>query len=236
VLTRLGSNRPIEVDARILAATNQDLETMIRMGQFREDLYYRLQVIEIRIPPLRERRDEIAPLTEFFLARYARLYKRPRLRLSPQLRNALVDYAWPGNIRELENVIKRYVVLQDESFILSELTRLASSEPPRAPLPPRPRVVAPPAAAPAPARLGNGAPLPPIEGDLHALAKAAALRAERQAIDDALAKFHWNRRKAAAYLKVSYKTLLNKMKECGISESSSRPEAAEAAAVPRQTV
>jgi two-component system response regulator AtoC len=227
VLTRLGSNRPIEVDARILAATNQDLETMIRAGTFREDLYYRLQVIEIRIPPLRERRDEIIPLVEFFLAKFARLYKRPRLRLTPELREALSEYSWPGNIRELENVIKRFVVLQEEGLILTELARLSSAEPPKPPMAPRPaRVVAMPSATALPSRGVNGAGKipPPIEGDLHALAKAAALRAERQAIDDALTRFHWNRRKAAAYLKVSYKTLLNKMKECGISEGSGREQ------------
>jgi len=161
---------------------------------------------------------------EFFLAKFAHLYKRPRLRLTPQLRSALVDYPWPGNIRELENMIKRFVVLQDESLILNELARLAAADLPKtnATRHNRPVSVSAPAAQSRPMNGGGAAPPPPaIEGDLHALAKAAALRAERQAIDDALTKFHWNRRKAAAYLKVSYKTLLNKMKECGISEASS---------------
>jgi two-component system, NtrC family, response regulator AtoC len=225
-LTRLGSNRPIDVDARILAATNQDLEAMIRAGTFREDLYYRLQVIEIRIPPLRERQEEILPLVEFFLAKFAHLYKRPRLRLTPQLRSALVDYPWPGNIRELENMIKRFVVLQDESLILNELARLAAADLPKTNVTrhSRPVSISAPAAPSRPMNGGGAAPPPAIEGDLHALAKAAALRAERQAIDDALTKFHWNRRKAAAYLKVSYKTLLNKMKECGISEAASNDD------------
>jgi two-component system response regulator AtoC len=221
-LTRLGSNRSIDVNARILAATNQDLEAMIRSGTFREDLYYRLQVIEIRIPPLRERQEEIIPLVEFFLAKFAHLYKRPRLRLTPALRNALVDYPWPGNIRELENVIKRFVVLQDESLILNELARLTSADLPKTNS--NRHAARPAAVAAVPSRPASSAmppPAAPIEGDLHALAKAAALRAERQAIDEALTRFHWNRRKAAAYLKVSYKTLLNKMKECGISEAAS---------------
>jgi len=226
-LTRLGSNRPIEVDARILAATNQDLEAMIRAGTFREDLYYRLQVIEIRIPPLRERQEEILPLVEFFLAKFAHLYKRPRLRLTPALRNALVDYPWPGNIRELENVIKRFVVLQDESLILNELARLTAADIPKTNNMRHVRPSTAPAASSRPMNGGAAAAPPPpaIEGDLHALAKAAALRAERQAIDEALTRFHWNRRKAAAYLKVSYKTLLNKMKECGISEASNTDDA-----------
>ncbi|MGE0041395.1 MAG: sigma-54-dependent transcriptional regulator, partial [Vicinamibacterales bacterium] len=121
--TKLGSNRAVEVDVRILAATNCDLEAMIRAGTFREDLYYRLQVIEIVVPPLRERRDEIEPLTEFFLQRFAKRFGRPMPRLSPPLRRALVDYPWPGNVRELENAMKRFVVLQDETMALADLQR-----------------------------------------------------------------------------------------------------------------
>ncbi|MEO8070157.1 MAG: sigma-54 dependent transcriptional regulator, partial [Acidobacteriota bacterium] len=121
--TRLGSNRPVEVDVRVIAATNRDLEQMIRAAQFREDLYYRLQVIEIRVPPLRDRRDEIIPLVEFFLLRYAARYGRSAARPTAQLREALVNYSWPGNVRELENVIKRFVILQDESLVLAELQR-----------------------------------------------------------------------------------------------------------------
>ena len=227
-LTRLGGNRTIEVDARVLAATNRVLEDMIRTGAFREDLYYRLQVIEIRIPALRERQEEIGPLVEFFLAKFAGLYRRPRLRASQALMRALTNYHWPGNIRELENMLKRYVVLQDETSVLTELERLTASPRPRAADRP---VIAPPVAASAPASNGHAA-APPVESldaaaklngngesaGLHALIKEASVRAERQAIDEALVRFRWNRRKAAAYLKVSYKTLLNKMKECGISD------------------
>ena len=94
---------------------------MMRAGTFREDLYYRLQVIEIRIPPLRERQEEILPLVEFFLTKYARTYRRPTVRPSAELRGLLRRYSWPGNIRELENMMKRFVVLQDEQLITSEL-------------------------------------------------------------------------------------------------------------------
>jgi two-component system response regulator AtoC len=224
-ITRLGGNRTIEVDARVLAATNRVLEDMIRTGGFREDLYYRLQVIEVRIPPLRERQDEITPLVEFFLAKFAALYRRPRPRASAGLMRALMSYQWPGNIRELENMIKRFVVLQDEGVILNELARLTatprparSTDVPPAPAP-APVAIAPPSAAAiemngSATRInGNGE-----SAGLHALIKEAAVRAEREAIDEALVRFRWNRRKAAAYLKVSYKTLLNKMKECGISD------------------
>jgi two-component system, NtrC family, response regulator AtoC len=251
-LTRLGSNRSIEVDVRVLAATNRDLESMMRSGTFREDLYYRLQVIEIRVPPLRERREEIPALVEFFLHKYAGVYRRPPVRPSKVLMEALTNHPWPGNIRELENMMKRYVVLQEESLVLGELVRLqlaAQAAPPAAapvaaplamaaaampaPLPPRPiepmPVAAPatiPPASAAPAAVTADADDQVVDDktidadgvDLQLLARNAAMKAEREAIDQALAKFRWNRRKAATYLKVSYKTLLNKMKECGISE------------------
>jgi two-component system response regulator AtoC len=242
-LTRLGSNRKVEINVRVIAATNRDLQAMMRAGTFREDLYYRLQVIELHVPPLRSRREEIGPLVEFFVAKYSRLYRRPFVRVSAGLMRALTEYSWPGNVRELENMVKRLVVLQDEQFIVQELARLAAerqAEPPVevAPAPVAAPVavpVAPPVAAPAPVA-ANGSPVvgdhsdedegggdddavPAASGDgvnLHELAKAAAMEAEREAINLALTRFRWNRRKTAAYLKVSYKTLLNKMKECGI--------------------
>jgi two-component system response regulator AtoC len=220
-ITRVGGNRTIEVDARVLAATNRVLEDMIRAGNFREDLYYRLQVIEIRIPPLRERQEEIAPLVEFFLAKFAGLYRRPRLRASQTLMRALVAYHWAGNIRELENMIKRFVVLQDENVILTELARLTAAPRPRSTDSPSVPAIAQAAPVPTPAVESAASALPRVNGEsagLHALIKEASVRAEREAIDEALVRFRWNRRKAAAYLKVSYKTLLNKMKECGISD------------------
>src|SRR5688572_21376013 len=121
--TKLGSNRPVTIDVRIIAATNRDLEAMMRAGTFREDLYYRLQVIELHMPPLRERREEIPQLLEFFLVKYAERYGRPMRRPSDALRETLLNYAWPGNVRELENVLKRFVILQDEGLVLAELKR-----------------------------------------------------------------------------------------------------------------
>jgi two-component system response regulator AtoC len=122
--TKLGSNRSVEVDVRVIAATNRDLELMMRHGTFREDLYYRLQVIEVHVPPLRERREEIPQLIEFFLLKFSSVYHRPATRPSLVLQEALLSYEWPGNIRELENIMKRLVVLQDETLILAELGRL----------------------------------------------------------------------------------------------------------------
>jgi DNA-binding NtrC family response regulator len=101
--TKLGSNKRVTVDVRVVAATNRDLETMLARGEFREDLYYRLKVIEIVVPALRERRDEIQHLTEFFIAKYTRKYNRPAPPVSEGLRQLFMEYEWPGNIRELEN-------------------------------------------------------------------------------------------------------------------------------------
>ena len=245
--TKLGSNRSVEVDVRVIAATNRDLEAMMRQGSFREDLYYRLQVIEVHIPPLRERREEIAQLIEFFLLKFASVYRRPAMRPSLVLQEALLSYEWPGNIRELENIMKRLVVLQDETLILAELGRLRTaranaeaediarggprehvggsipmSRPPMAaaPPPPMPTYAIPPPAPPEPvasvSAMNHNA-----EGgvNLQELARTAAMGAEKEAIQHALERFRWNRRKTAEYLQVSYKTLLNKMKECGISEA-----------------
>src|SRR3954465_4680822 len=119
--SRLGSNKRVSADVRVLAATNRDLEAMLGRSEFREDLYYRLKVIEIHVPPLRERRDEIQQLIDFFTVKYAKRYNRREPPMTPTLVDALQNYAWPGNVRELENVIKRFVILQDEALLLREL-------------------------------------------------------------------------------------------------------------------
>jgi len=240
--TKLGSNRAVEVDVRVIAATNRDLEAMMRQGTFREDLYYRLQVIEVHVPPLRERREEIAQLIEFFLLKFASVYHRPQMRPSIVLRDALVSYDWPGNIRELENMMKRLVVLQDETLILAELSRLRTAranaeaeQPAMAAVAasyatiPMSRTAAPVAPPPAPAfsmpaaaAVESVGAIGGVNGlNLQELARHAAMGAEKEAIQHALERFRWNRRKTAEYLQVSYKTLLNKMKECGISETPS---------------
>src|SRR6185503_5656643 len=102
---------------------NRDLEQMLTRGEFREDLYYRLKVIEAYVPPLRERSDEIPKLTDFFLAKYSQRYNRPVRALSDELRERFLSYEWPGNVRELENMIKRFVILQDEQLVLRELNK-----------------------------------------------------------------------------------------------------------------
>jgi two-component system response regulator AtoC len=237
--TKLGSNKRIQVDVRIVAATNRDLEQMMISGDFREDLYYRLKVIELTVPALKERPDEIPTLTDFFVARYSRKYNRPARPISDELRHLFAVYEWPGNIRELENMIKRVVILQDEQLVVREIQRnmqrtaaavVAAGVPMAAvavaaagALPGGLPISGPPF-GPGPDAEGDDAgdePEAPEEGggSLASVAKAASMKAERAAIEHTLRQVHWNRRKAAQILGVSYKTLLNKIKECGISRA-----------------
>jgi two-component system, NtrC family, response regulator AtoC len=194
---RVGGQRVMHTAARILAATNRDLISEIRAGRFREDLFYRLNVIEIRIPALRERRDEIPSLIDYFLKRSNAAYGRA-VEIAPAMRRLFTEYAWPGNIRQLENVIKRVVVLGNAPAVYAELT---SGNAVSASLPAEPP---PPADA--------GALL-----DLKAIARRAARDAERLAIADMLERTHWNRAKAARLLGISYKALLYKIVDCGLT-------------------
>jgi two-component system response regulator AtoC len=229
--TKLGSNKKINVDVRVVTATNRDLEQMLTQGEFREDLYYRLKVIEAVVPPLRDRRDEILKLTDFFLAKYSQRYNRPVRQISDELRGRFMLYEWPGNVRELENMVKRFVILQDEALVMRELSkpRLVATLPPVTPAPPAyhtPPAAAEPSHAAAPAPAGDedddegkddaAAPARKDGRRLSVVAREAALSAERTVIADTLRRVHWNRRKAAQLLGVSYKTLLNKIKETGI--------------------
>ena len=235
---KLGSNKHIRTNVRVVAATNCNLEQMRASGNFREDLYFRLGVIELTVPPLRERRDDIPKLLDSFLARCSRQYSRPIRPLSAHIRELFVDYDWPGNVRELENMIKRIVVLQDEQLVAREIEQKLRQGATHAAVVGTPTATilaggmlsgAKLAAAGARgARSSAHADLPvepsdadPADGDessLVAVAKAAAMRAEHGAILEMLGKVHWNRRKAAQTLGVSYKTLLNKMKLCGITQ------------------
>ena len=235
--TKLGSNKRIQVDVRIVAATNRDLEAMMLSGEFREDLYYRLKVIELTVPALRERPDEVPTLTDFFVARYSRKYNRPLQPISDELRQLFLRYDWPGNIRELENMIKRIVILQDEQLVVREIQRNMQRHAAVQVAAAAPVAMAASAAVPVPAGVGampGGFPAAVSEIDgtdepepaadegnssLAAVAKAASMKAERAAIEHTLRQVHWNRRKAAVILGVSYKTLLNKIKECGISRA-----------------
>ena len=113
---RLGGQRNIRVDVRVLVATNKDLETMVGEQQFREDMYYSLNVISLHVPPLRERKEEIPILTDLFAKKFSRQFNKKVSRLPEVLVDAFLRHDWPGNVRELENMIKRYVVLRDEKI------------------------------------------------------------------------------------------------------------------------
>ncbi len=199
--TRLGGNKEIQVDVRVVCATHRPLVQMVRDGDFREDLYFRLNVVNIQIPPLRERRDEIEGLCESFLARYSARYRRPLRTLSPTMLAAFERYAFPGNIRELENMIKRIVVLESEESILAEIERREAGGP-----------------------VGRSALQSLLEeieetaGDvpLREVGRRMAQQAERETIERVLARTSWNRKQAAKLLNVSYKTLLQKIRDCGL--------------------
>ena len=196
---RVGGHAVIDVDARVIAATNRDLEHAMTRGEFREDLYYRLNVVEIRIPPLRERREEIPLLVASFLARFNAQYGRTK-RLSPETLTRLMEHAWSGNVRELENVIRRMVVLTDGEQAFETLV--------------------------ARGRNGHAAaarPAPLVTESLRDIARRGARDAERKALEAVLERVHWNRAEASRLLKVSYKTLLNKISECGLTPPSRRP-------------
>jgi len=188
--TRVGGNGVIDVDARVIAATNRDLERAIDRGEFREDLYYRLNVVEIHVPPLRERREEIPLLVSAFLSRFNEQYGRKK-QLAPETLARLMEHSWSGNVRELENAIRRMVVLADgEQAFQASLPRRRSGH------------------------ATTAGPAPTITESLRDIGRRAAREAERKALAEVLDRVHWNRAEAARILKVSYKTLLNKISEC----------------------
>jgi two-component system response regulator AtoC len=229
---RLGGRRDVRVDVRIVAATNRDIECAVADGQFREDLYFRLNVVCITLPPLRQRRDEIPLLTERFLEQYADHYNRPRVELAQDTLRLFHAYEWPGNVRELENLVKRTVVLGSDESIRQELAEaIAGRRRLPGPIPalqPRPAEAAAPApavpAAPAAvaARLNAAEVDAPtaVSGSLKDIARHAAREAERDLIYRTLQQTRWNRREAAEILGVSYKALLYKIKEAELDKAS----------------
>jgi DNA-binding NtrC family response regulator len=125
---RLGGTRPIRVNVRVIAATNQDLGKAVAQGRFREDLFYRINVFDIRLPPLRERGHDILLLAQHFLDDFARVNNRPAARLTPAAEHALLTYRWPGNVRELRNVTERAMVLREDTWIDVEHLSLTHRE------------------------------------------------------------------------------------------------------------
>ena len=219
---RLGGREDVKVDVRIVAATNRDLELAVGQGQFREDLFFRLNVVCITLPPLRQRRDEIPALTDLFLRRYSQHYNRARFTLSSDTLQLFHEYQWPGNVRELENLVKRMVILGSDDSIRRELAdAIAGRNMRTSPIPAlqSARVVASPApvaAPPAPVPQ----PPPALVGSLKDIARSAAREAERELIYRTLQQTRWNRREAAEILGISYKALLYKIKEAELDKAS----------------
>ncbi|MGZ3536788.1 MAG: sigma-54-dependent Fis family transcriptional regulator [Thermodesulfobacteriota bacterium] len=196
--SRLGGKKDIRVDVRVLIATNKKIEEGVKNGQFREDLYYRLNVVNITIPPLRERREEIPILVEYFLEKFSKKYQKKINSLSDKMIKVYCQYHWPGNVRELENTIQRFVVLGDEKPIFEEMGLLMKPD-----TAPKENLTIP-----------NNKTWP----SLRKVHQEAALKAESELIVKALEMTNWNRKKAATLLNISYKTLLNKIKECGLDK------------------
>jgi two-component system response regulator AtoC len=233
--SRLGGKSDVHVDVRVIAATNQNLDAAVAAGRFREDLFLRLNEVTIALPPLRERREEIPALTDFFIKKYSVQYNRPLIEITPPTVQALVNHDWPGNVRELENFAKRVVVLGTESTVLKDLQHAAAAarhRPAPGSLPPTPLVSAGtsvgatspnPAAGVAVAAASVAVPMPPIEPGQYSLkdvSRHAAREAERELILRMLQHTRWNRKEAAEILGISYKALLYKIKENGLDRAS----------------
>lgn len=202
----LGSSRIINVNVRIMAATHRDLQAAIAQGTFREDLYYRLSVINITIPPLRERRDEIIPLAEKLLLRHVGQGSTAPV-IPETLRRAMLAHQWPGNVRELENVMRRFLVYQDANLLAAELTDPLN--------PPKIRLAVARAAIPARAGANNGR----VSFDHFA---ESSRTAESRLLLETLESVRWNRRQAAIQLNIDYKALLYKLQKHGIVESKAK--------------
>jgi two-component system response regulator AtoC len=221
--SRLGGKNDVHVDVRIIAATNRDLERFVADGHFREDLFFRLNVMSIFVPPLRERRDEIPILADHFGKKYSVQYNKPRAEISRDTMALFMDYDWPGNVRELENLIKRTVILGGEAPIRKEIAQAIAKR----------RAVRGPAASSnghaVDATIDPASPAPKVAMDapgdngncsLKDIARTAARQAEREIIERMLQRTRWNRKQAADNLGISYKALLYKIKENGLDKAS----------------
>ena len=182
-----------------MCATNRDLSEMVKQKLFREDLFFRINVVNIRVPPLRERREEIPALMNCFLRRSAAKYGKPYHPISARLEAMFQSYPFPGNVREFENMIKRIVVLESETSVVEDMLRKETGE------------------------RDSGAALRAIineieetagELPLREVGRRVAMQAERETIERALNRTRWNRKQAAKLLNVSYKTLLQKIRDC----------------------
>jgi two-component system response regulator AtoC len=190
---------------RVISSTTRNLEEEMKNGRFREELFYRINGVQLQLPRLRDRKEDIPALLEFFFKKYASLFERPEPKISDSTMDLLLRHAWPGNIRELENVARKIVALADEHLATHDLAaenRLRAPEP------------------------LSGAPKVPdsgfsriASGSLKEAARAASRIAERAMILNQLERTHWNRKRAARELQISYKALLYKLKQLGLDGS-----------------
>ena len=198
-----GNPSPGCLSLRVISSTTRNLEDEMRSGRFREELYYRISGVHVRLPPLRNRSEDIPTLLDFFLKKYASLFVRPEPRPSVRAMNLLLGHSWPGNIRELENVARKMVALGDEQLALHDLeagTAPKISEP-----------------VPSPARVLQNGALP--VRSLKDASREASRHAERALILSQLERTHWNRKRTARELQISYKALLYKLKQLGLDDS-----------------
>lgn len=194
--SRLGGKKDIQVDVRVLVATNKNIEEMVNHGEFREDLYYRLNVVNFTIPPLRERSEEIPVFIEYFLDKYSKKYQKKVNPLSGRTMKAFTQHPWLGNVRELENVIQRYIILENEKMIVDDLTHGIIEN--------------------ANKEKEKGIPYSKTWPSLKEVHREATIKAESETILKALQMMNWNRRRTAQLLNISYKALLYKIKQTGL--------------------
>jgi two-component system response regulator AtoC len=199
--SRIGGQEDIQVQTRVICAANRPLEMEVSAGRFRQDLYYRINVVNVRMPPLHSRIEDVPALVNYFLDRHSRRHNSPARPISPGLMHLLERHSWPGNIRELENLIERYVILGSEEAVSAELLQAG--------------------------RARSGAELP-MKGPVHlkTVTRQAVQELERKIILNVLEANHWNRKRTASELRISYRALLYKIRQAGLppKRSSRRPE------------
>ena len=192
-LALIGSSEDIALDTRVICSTNRELVAAVQSGNFRQDLFYRINVMHLHLPPLRQRRVDLPELVHYFMGHYRKSFGRPGTKISNALMDLFEAYNWPGNIRELENILKQLVILQNEGELIRQLETKLREE--------LDQMVDPDGNVP-----------------LKKYVKAAVLKVEKELILKVLRHNRWNRKKSARMLKISYRALLYKLKECGLDQ------------------